>query len=142
MATTKSALASDALAFGKASAKLKPSSLNDFSLGLTEEQLQERRQQAIALVAKIEARQREAEAQLAEYNRRKAEYERQKAEYERQQKVYEEQRRKELSGFGIMPGVKSQVDEEDVSHDEMSSQEDVQQVPAKRDNEKSASFGI
>ena len=133
LARTKSALASDALAFGRASAKLKPSSLSDYSIGLTEEQLQERRQHAIALVAKIEAQQRAAEAQIAEYNRRKAEYERQK-------KAYEEQRRKELSGFGIMPGVKSH--EEETSQDDTSSYEDIPQEPTESDNEKSSSFGI
>ena len=75
---------------------------------MSAEQLSKRRREAITLVNKIEAQQKAIEAQVAEYNRRKAEYERQKAAYEKQRKEYEEQKRQELSGFGIMPGVKSE----------------------------------
>lgn len=76
--------------------------------GMGQEELLARRAQAQQLVNAMEARQREAERQMNEYRRRKAEYEKQKAEYERRQQEYERARLEEVSGFGIMPGVKSE----------------------------------
>lgn len=139
-ASAKALLAQNELNAGKALVKVPDNGLNNISLGLTQEQLNARRRQAVNIVNQIEARQRQTEAQLAEYNRRKAEYERQKAEYEKQRQAYEERKRQELSGFGIMPGVKSDLDEQNTS-----SQEDLpapQMQTEENADEKSSSFGI
>ncbi len=138
-AASKALYAQNELAAGKGRVKVSEFNLNNISFGLTAEQLQERRRQAVNIVNQIEARQRAAEAQLAEYNRRKAEYERQKAEYERQRRAYEEQKRQELSGFGIMPGVKSE-DDEVVAPQE--TPESASPEVEENANEKSSSFGI
>lgn len=107
-AAAKSIEALNELSKGQALVKVKDQGLNNVAIGMSAEQLSKRRREAITLVNKIEAQQKAIEAQVAEYNRRKAEYERQKAAYEKQRKEYEEQKRQELSGFGIMPGVKSE----------------------------------
>lgn len=139
-ASAKALLAQNELNAGKALVKVPDNGFANISVGLTQEQLNERRRQAVNIVNQIEARQRQAEAQLAEYNRRKAEYERQKAEYEKQRKAYEERRRQELSGFGIMPGVKSDLGDEEVAPQEELPAQDMQ--TEENANEKSSSFGI
>ncbi len=79
-----------------------------YNVGVTMEQLQARRRHAQRIVNQIEAQERAALAREREYQRQKAAYEREKAAYEKRVKEYEQKRRKEMSGFGIIPGVKSQ----------------------------------
>lgn len=94
---------------------------DDYSAGgITHEQLLERRAQAQRMVNEMEARQRQAAAQMARYQRERAEYERQRAAYLKAQQKAEEEHRASISGFGLMPGVKS--DGEDSKNNESASQ--------------------
>lgn len=85
---------------------------NYASVGVTHEQLMARRAEAQRMVNAMEARQREAQAQMARYQREKAEYERQRAAYLKAQAEAERKHRESISGFGLMPGVKSDSDPE------------------------------
>ena len=107
---------------------------------LTAEQLQERRAEANRIVREIEARERAQAAQEREYLRQKAEYERRKAEYEAAVKKAEEERRAEVSGFGLVPGVKS--DSSGQSDSSTSSAEQNAQPTEEQQKEKASGFGL
>lgn len=106
---------------------------------MTYEQLSARRQAVLRLAAQAEARQRAADAQRREYERRKA-------EYEARMKAIQEAERERLSGFGIMPGVKSE------GEDDTSSAAPAQSAPqaapevstpsAEEYQEKASGFGL
>lgn len=114
IAAAKSAEALAELAMGTIGVQLAAASGTGtfYSSGITKEKLMERRAEAAKVVAQMEAQQRSIDAQLREYERQKAEYLKQKAEYERQVAEYEKRRREQLSGFGLMPGVKSDTETE------------------------------
>lgn len=71
---------------------------------MTEEQLEARR----AAIKRAVAQQ---EAQMAAQRRAAREAAQARAEYEAQRKAYEEERRERLSGFGIAPGVRADMDQ-------------------------------
>ncbi len=71
---------------------------------MTQEQLEARR----AAIKRAVAQQ---EAQMAAQRRAAQEAAKARAEYEAQRKAYEEERRERLSGFGIAPGVRADMDE-------------------------------
>ncbi|MCR5084366.1 MAG: outer membrane protein assembly factor BamB [Succinivibrionaceae bacterium] len=78
--------------------------------GITAEQLQARRDAAMRLVAENEARIRAAQARQREYERQYREYQKQKAAYEAAVKEEEQRQRRAVSGFGLMPGVRSDAE--------------------------------
>ena len=73
---------------------------------MTAEQLEARRTAIRRAVA-------QQEAQIAAQRRAAAEAAKARAEYEARQKAFEEERRERLSGFGIAPGVRAEMDDED-----------------------------
>lgn len=114
IAGAKSAEAAAELSMGAMGVQLKAAdgSGTFYTSGITKEQLLQRREQAEKLVAAMQAQQRAQEARLREFERRKAEYLKRKAEYDRQVAEYRQKRREQLSGFGLMPGVKSDAESE------------------------------
>ena len=68
------------------------------------DELMARRQAVLRMAAQAEARQRAIEAQRRAYEQRRA-------AYEARMKAIEEAERERVSGFGLMPGVKSSGDE-------------------------------
>ena len=75
------------------------------------EQLQARRAAILRAAAAAEARQNAAiAAQRRAYEERKRAYEERVREYKERVAAYEEEQRRRLSGFGLMPGVKSNAD--------------------------------
>ena len=72
---------------------------------MSQEQLEARR----AAIRRAVAQQ---EAQIAAQRRAAAEAAKARAEYEARVKAYEEERRKQVSGFGIAPGVRAAMDDE------------------------------
>ena len=85
---------------------------------MDKEQLQARRAAILRAAAEAEARQKAAiAAQRRAYEERRRAYEAQKRAYEERVReykarvaAYEEEQRRRLSGFGLMPGVKSNAD--------------------------------
>ena len=73
---------------------------------MTAEQLEARRTAIRRAVA-------QQEAQIAAQRRAAAEAAKARAKYEARQKAFEEERRERLSGFGIAPGVRAEMDDED-----------------------------
>ncbi len=72
---------------------------------MSQEQLEARRSAIRRAVA-------QQEAQIAAQRRAAAEAAKARAEYEARVKAYEEERRKQVSGFGIAPGVRAAMDDE------------------------------
>lgn len=108
--------------------------------GLTAEQLQQRRAEANRIVSQIEAHERAQAAQEREYRRQKAEYERRKAEYEAAVKKAEAERRAEVSGFGIVPGVKS--DSTNKVEEDTAAKEETSLPTEEQKKEKASGFGL
>ncbi len=106
-ASSKAALAKAEFETAGVGVSFSATDSGSYAMGMTSEQLQQRRAEANRIVSMIEAHERQVAAQKREYERRKAEYERQKAEYEKRVKEAEAERRQQVSGFGLMPGVKS-----------------------------------
>ncbi len=117
-----------------------------YGTGVTRAQLEARRVQAYKIANEIESHERMVQEQSREYERQRAEYERQRAEYEKARQQYEKERRAAISGFGLMPGVKS-GDEENV-FGEAPAEEPVAEAPAtaeplnEEQQEKASGFGL
>ena len=144
IAAAKMQIAQSEQAAGAAGISL--AAYDDYSAGgITREALMERRAQAQRLVNEMEARQRQAAAQMAKYQRERAEYERQRAAYLEAQKKAEEEHRASISGFGLMPGVKSEADEDsESSQKEQSSDSNEPALDTASENadEKAQGFGV
>ena len=90
---------------------------------MDKEQLLARRAAILQAAARAEAQQKAAiaaqrrayEARRRAYEQQKREYEARVREYQERVKAYEEEQRRRLSGFGLMPGVKSNADDAPVA---------------------------
>lgn len=82
--------------------------------GMSAEQLEARRSAIKRAVA-------QQEAQIAAQRRAAEEAAKARAEYEARLKAYEQERRERLSGFGIAPGIRSEVDDYDKEETQKSS---------------------
>lgn len=103
---------------------------------VSREQLEARRNAIRKAVA-------QQEAHVAAQRRAAEQAARARAQYEAQRKAYEEERRERLSGFGIAPGVRSEVEESKGAASESSDTQYVETPAAGGDDgRKSSNFGI
>lgn len=107
---------------------------------MTKEQLEARRSAIKRAVA-------QQEAQIAAQRRAAAQAAKARAEYEARVKAYEEERRQRLSGFGIAPGVRADLESDNTKQEESADTEYVESTPSEETstsngNNKSSNFGI
>ena len=140
-ASAKLALQESELASGSAGVSL--ATYDSYSAGgITHEQLMERRAAAQRMVNEMEERQRKAAAQMARYQRERAEYERQRAAYLKAREQAEKEHREAISGFGLMPGVKSDSDADGSKQEQEQQTESVSKPSSEDSSEKASGFGL